>query len=171
MLVSLRPWTLNDLEWLAQNGNNPAVSRNMTDSFPNPYKADSAIAFVTAAMAEKPTCIFAIEIDGEIAGSIGLHPQADVKRKNAELGYWLAEQFWGRGIASEAVKEMLNYSFQNFDIQRVFARPFGFNLASQRVLEKAGFKLEYRLKDGFFKNNNFTDELIYSVLRDEFVFK
>ena len=116
---------------------------------------------------DDPTHIFAIDIDGHAVGGIGIHSQSDIFRKNAELGYWLAEPFWGKGIMTTAVKEMLEYSFNNFEINRVFARPFGNNVGSQKVLEKAGFVLEARLSKVLFKNGEYLDELIYAVRRED----
>jgi RimJ/RimL family protein N-acetyltransferase len=107
--------------------------------------------------------VLCIDIDGKASGGIGLHIGEDIYRKNAELGYWLAEPFWGKGIISKVVPEMVKYGFQNFDITRIFARPFGANKASQRVLEKAGFLLEAKLEKTFFKNGVFHDELIYAI--------
>lgn len=167
MTVSLRTWNLSDLDWLVKNGNNAAIAKNMTDSFPHPFTLEKAKTFVEGTLSDTPTRIFAILYNGELAGSIGLHPQTDIKRKNAEMGYWLAEQFWGKGIATEAVKLMLDYGFKHFDVHRIFARPFSFNIGSQKVLEKAGFQFESLLKNGFFKSGVFTDELIYSVVREE----
>src|SRR5690606_938234 len=98
--------------------------------------------------------ILAITIEDEFVGGIGLHPQNDIYRLNAELGYWLAEPFWGQGIISKAIQEMIQYGFAKLPIQRIFARPFGSNLASQRVLEKNGFILEARIKGCLIKNNS-----------------
>ncbi|MDB5263882.1 MAG: family N-acetyltransferase, partial [Adhaeribacter sp.] len=112
-----------------------------------------------------PSKIFAIEVNGEAAGGIGVHPQTDIQRKNAELGYWLAEPYWGKGIITKAIRQMVDFAFQHPDIERIFARPFGTNLASQRVLEKAGFILEARLHKTFFKNGIYEDELIYARRR------
>jgi len=110
-----------------------------------------------------PTQIFAIVIDGEAIGSIGLHPQCDIMEKNIELGYFLGEPFWGKGIITEAVKKMVAYGFQNFDVVRIYARPFGTNVASQKVLEKAGFSLEAKIEGNIYKNNEYLDELIYAI--------
>jgi RimJ/RimL family protein N-acetyltransferase len=115
---------------------------------------------------DNPIKVFAIEVDGEAVGSIGIFPQSDIHEKNAEMGYWLAEEFWGQGIMTKAIQEMVVYGFRAFDIVRIFARPFSTNLKSQRVLEKAGFKLEASLGKALFKNGEFMDELIYAKLKD-----
>jgi ribosomal-protein-alanine N-acetyltransferase len=108
--------------------------------------------------------VFAIEVDGIACGSIGIFPQTDVHRKNAEMGYWLAEDYWGRGIITEAIERTIEYGFRTFDINRIFARPYATNRASQRVLEKAGMRLEARFEKSLFKNGEFLDECIYSIL-------
>ena len=113
---------------------------------------------------DNPTKVFAIEINGETVGSIGIFPQSDLHKKSAEIGYWLAEEYWGQGIIPKAIEEIVEYGFQTFDIVRIYARPFSTNLKSQRVLEKAGFVFEARLKKAIFKNGEFMDELIYTKL-------
>jgi len=161
----LRPWQANDLESLVHHANNPRIAANMTDRFPHPYTPDDAKAFIAMATASEPVFIFAIDINGEAVGGIGLHPQADIQRRNAELGYWLGEEHWGKGILTRAIPQMVDYGFRSFPIDRIFARPFGRNEASQRVLEKNGFVLEARFEDTLFKNGVYEDELVYAVRR------
>ena len=161
----LRPWIIDDLDCLVQYANNYNIAKNMADIFPHPYTIDSGKAFIEFANKNSPVNIFAIEVEGKAAGGIGIHPQQDIYRKNAELGYWLAEPYWRKGIISHAIKQMVDYGFNNYDITRIFARPFGTNIASQKALEKAGFTLEARLEQTFFKNGEYLDELIYAVRR------
>lgn len=163
MHFTLRPFTINDLDSLVKYANNPKIANNLTDKFPYPYTRENGKMFIEFATKNTPTNIFAIDINGEACGGIGIHPQEDVHRKNAELGYWLAEPFWGNGIIPKAIIQIVEYGFMNFDINRIFARPYGTNTASQRVLEKAGFTLEARLEKTLFKNGEFKDELIYAV--------
>lgn len=137
----------------------------MKDGFPHPYTEEAGKAFILFATKDDPVHIFAIDVAGEAVGGIGLHPQADVQRKNAELGYWLAEPFWGNGIITNAIKEIVAFGFKTYDINRIFARPYGTNIGSQKVLEKAGFVLEGRFEKTFFKNGEFFDELVYAVRR------
>jgi RimJ/RimL family protein N-acetyltransferase len=115
---------------------------------------------------DNPTKVFAIDVNGEAVGSIGVFPQTDIHEKNAEMGYWLAEEYWGQGIMTKAIQEIVDYGFRTFDIIRIFARPFSTNLKSQRVLEKVGFTFEARLKSALFKNGEFMDEIIYAKLKD-----
>lgn len=167
MNFKLRPWQSSDLVSLVQNANNPAIARFMTDGFPHPYTEEAGQQFIEWATKDDPIHIFAIEVEGQAVGGTGIHPQQDVMRKNAELGYWLGEKYWGHGIITEAVKQIIDFAFSTYDINRIFARPFGTNLASQKVLDKAGFILEARIKDAIFKNGTFDDELIYGMRRGE----
>jgi ribosomal-protein-alanine N-acetyltransferase len=161
----LRPWNIADLGCLVNYANNPRIARFMTDRFPHPYTAEAGRAFIGMATSADPVRIFAIDIGGEACGGIGLHPQEDIQRHNAELGYWLAEPFWNKGIISRAIPQVTEYGFRTLPIDRIFARPFGSNTASQRVLEKAGFVLEARLSKTLVKNGVAEDELIYAVRR------
>src|SRR3954471_12741551 len=152
MHFTLRPWTIHDLGSLVKYANNPKIASMLTDKFPYPYTEENGKMFLTLASKNNPVNILAIDINGEACGGIGIHPQEDVQRKNAELGYWLAEPFWGNGIISRAIPQMVEYGFRHFDITRIYARPYGINLASQRVLEKAGFILEGRFEKTLYKN-------------------
>lgn len=163
MEIKLRPWNIEDAESLVENANNFEIARFMSDAFPNPYTIEDAKNFIAFATKDEPIHIFAIEIDGKAVGGIGIHPQADIMKKNAELGYWLGEKYWGKGIISRAIQEIIPFAFKTYDITRIYARPFGNNLASQKVLEKAGFKLEARIKENIFKNGEYLDELVYAI--------
>ncbi len=162
----LRPWKNTDLESLVKFANNKKIADNLTDKFPYPYTEENGKAFIEFATKNKPVNIFAIDIDGEASGGIGIHPHDDVSRINAELGYWLAEPYWGNGIISEAIKMIIPYAFQNFEINRIYARPFESNLASKRVLEKAGFIFEARFEKTLIKNGVLLDELFFAIRKD-----
>lgn len=165
MHFHLRPWTIDDLPSLVKYANNFNIAKNLTDVFPHPYTEENGRSFIEMATKNTPPNILAIEVNGEAAGAIGLHLQPDVYRKNAEMGYWLAEPYWGNGIITEAIKQMVNYGFANWDFVRIYARPYGYNIGSQKALQKAGFKLEAKLEKTFFKNGEFQDELIYAIRR------
>ena len=165
MDFTLRPWSIKDLPKLVKFADNKNIARYLTNQFPHPYTEASGRAFIEMAIKDRPIHIFAIDIDGTAVGGIGLHLQNDIYCKNAELGYWLAEPYWSKGIITKAVKQMIEFGFTTYDITRIFARPFGTNLASQRVLEKSGFILEARLSKTLFKNGEYEDELIYAVRR------
>ncbi len=161
----LRPWNLDDLDNLVKFANNKKIADNLTDAFPHPYFRESGITYINTFRDDNPLRVFAIVADEVACGSIGIFPQTDIHRKNAEMGYWLAEEYWGRGIMTAAVKQIIDHGFRSFDLNRIFARPFSTNLASQRVLEKAGMKLEARFEKSLFKNGQFLDELFYSILK------
>lgn len=163
MDFKLRPWTLNDLDSLVKYADNWNIAKFLTDAFPHPYTNESGKFYIDLVSKNEPQTIFAIDVNGEAVGSIGIYLQSDVHKKNAELGYWLAEPFWGKGLVTQAVKKIVEYSFQTFEIERIFARPFGTNLASQNVLEKAGFKLEAHFEKTIFKNGEYLDELVYAI--------
>jgi RimJ/RimL family protein N-acetyltransferase len=169
LAFKLRPWSMDDLPSLVKYANNFNISNNLTDKFPNPYTAENGKAFIEFATKDNPIHIFCIEINNEAAGGIGIHPQDDVHRKNAELGYWLAEPFWGQGIITRAIPQAVDFAFKTYDITRLFARPYGRNRASQRVLEKCGFVFEAKFEKTLFKNGQFEDELIYAVRRENWL--
>jgi RimJ/RimL family protein N-acetyltransferase len=158
---------MNDLDSLVKHANNPGISGRLTNKFPYPYTAENAKNFIEFATSKTPRNIMAIDINGEAVGGIGIHPQDDIQCMNAEMGYWLAEPYWGQGIMTDAIRQMVIYGFNNFGINRIFARPFGNNVASQKVLEKAGFMLEGRFEKTFFKNGEYLDELIYAVRKKQ----
>lgn len=161
--MKLRPYRLEDAKEMAALANNPKIAANLTNQFPSPYTIKDAKEFIEGALKNEPQRFFCIEVDGAIAGSIGIHPQNDIYVKNAELGYWLAEEYWGKGIMTQAVVEMTKYGFVSFDLVRIYAIPFGDNIGSHKVLEKAGFKLETRIEKNLFKNGKLQDECIYSI--------
>ena len=163
MNLKLRPWKPDDIESLVKYANNPKIADNLTDLFPNPYSRADGERFIQMTLKYNPPRIFAIEVKEEAVGAIGLHEQSDIHIKNMELGYWLAEVYWGKGIMTEAIKKMVDYGFMTFQINRIYARPFGTNIGSQKVLEKAGFKLEAEFKKTVFKNGEYLNELFYAV--------
>lgn len=166
MNFTLRKWTKADLGSLMKHANNINIAKNLTDAFPHPYTILSAEAYLNIANGMNPAGIFAIDVNGEAVGSIGIYQQTDIHAMNAEMGYWLSEDYWGQGIMTGAIKEMVRYGFDTFDITRIFARPFGTNNASQRVLEKAGFTLEAHFEKTLLKNGEFVDELVYGIRKD-----
>ncbi|MCZ8285798.1 MAG: GNAT family protein [Bacteroidia bacterium] len=163
MHISLRPWSKEDLPELVRQANNANIARYMSDVFPHPYTLENGKAFMEFANSKHPASVFAIVVNDQPVGSIGLHMQADILRKNYEIGYWLGEEHWGKGIAAEATRQICEYGFANLDCVRIFARIFGNNAASQKVVQKAGFVLEATFEKTIFKNGEFLDELIYAL--------
>jgi RimJ/RimL family protein N-acetyltransferase len=162
---TLRPYRRDDEASLVRYANNRNVSRNMRDRFPHPYTAAHAREWTTRVSAQSPTANFAIVVSDEVIGGIGLEPGTDVFRRSAEIGYWLGEPFWGRGLATEAVRAATDYAFRTFDICRLEAGVFEWNPASARVLEKAGYTLEGRARLGVFKDGRLGDRLLYALVR------
>jgi RimJ/RimL family protein N-acetyltransferase len=160
---TLRPWSISDIDALLEYADNFKIARYMRNIFPHPYTKEAGLKFINMSNQNEPQKVFAIDIAGKASGGIGIFPQEDIMCKNAELGYWLAEPFWGRGVIRNAIKEMVDYGFKTFDINRIFAIPFGTNIASQKALEKAGFILEARLEKTIYKNGEYQDELIYAI--------
>jgi ribosomal-protein-alanine N-acetyltransferase len=159
----LRPFTINDLDSLVIHANNKNIAINMTNKFPYPYTKEHGKNFIEFAISKNPNHILAIDIKDKAVGSLGIHVQEDIACKNAELGYWISENYWNKGIISSAIQQMVEYGFKNYAIDRIYARPFGYNTASQRVLEKNNFVLEAELKNTVYKNGIYTDELIYAA--------
>jgi RimJ/RimL family protein N-acetyltransferase len=162
---TLRSWRRGDELSLVRYANNRNVWRNLRDRFPHPYTAADADAWLAHVSAQAPVASFAIVVDGEAVGGIGLEPGTDVHRRSAEIGYWLGEPFWGRGIATEALRAVTEYAFRTFDICRLEAAVFEWNPASARVLEKAGYTLEGRARLAVTKDGRTGDRLLYALVR------
>lgn len=165
MEINLRPFKPSDAFDLASAANNPNIARYLTDQFPNPYSQEDAIRFISKFNSYNPLRVFAITNHNKVIGAIGIHPQEDIMRLNAELGYWIAEEYWGKGIITSAICKIVNYGFENFEINRIFARPFGSNIASGKALEKCGFHLEATIPLSIIKNGMIEDERIYAIRR------
>ena len=160
---TIRDCRLSDAESLAKHANNRNVSINLRDRFPYPYTIEDAKSFLERVVAKKiPEQIFCVDVDGSLVGTIGLHRGKDVHRLTAEFGYFIGEEFWGRGIMSEVVPAFVDYCFKEFSLRRMFAMPHSSNPASARVLEKAGFTFEGRLKNNVIKDGQILDSLLYA---------
>lgn len=163
MEAELRPWKISDVESLLKYAGHLQITRFMSDGFSVVSTPEGAVKFVEFANAGTNKIYRAIDINGEAVGGIGISVQPDIYCKNAELGYWLAEPFWGKGIVTAAIKQIVAEAFETYDLVRIFARPFHTNVASHRVLEKAGFKLEAILEKAVFKNGEYLDEYLYEI--------
>jgi len=158
----VRPWRSSDASAVAKHANNANVARNLRDRFPHPYTASDARHFIESVMDARPMTNFAITVDGEPVGAIGFSPGSDVERYAAEIGYWLAEPFWGRGIAVEALELVTAYAFDECNLLRLFALPFADNDRSTRVLEKAGYAREGLLRASAVKYGEPRDQAMYA---------
>jgi RimJ/RimL family protein N-acetyltransferase len=166
-LCRLRPWRKTDRESLVRHANNRRVWRNLRDRFPHPYDEANATGWLAVAgEVPPPPGVWAIEVGGEAVGGLGLERLADVERHTAEIGYWLAEPLWGRGIATAAVRCAADHALEQPDLWRLVAAVFAWNAASMRVLEKAGFKLEAVLRCSAFKDGTVLDQVVYARTRD-----
>jgi ribosomal-protein-alanine N-acetyltransferase len=161
----IRPWSSDDVPALVKYANNRKVWLNMRDVFPHPYTEDSAAAFLDRVARQDPTTTFAIATGQEAIGGIGLLPKQDVHRLTAELGYWLGEPYWGKGIMTEAVDRFVAWAFERFQFVRIHAEPYATNASSCRVLEKAGFALEGRMRRSAIKDGQILDQILYARIK------
>lgn len=163
---TLRPWRPGDEAALVKYANNRNIWINLRDVFPHPYTASDAAEWVQAQKDQDPVLHFAIANAHEAIGGIGLTLGDHDHRRSAEIGYWLGEPFWGKGIATEAVRVLVEYAFANFDFARLYAYVKEWNPASMRVLEKCGFQLEGRLRKSIVKDGQTIDQLLYAIVKD-----
>ena len=163
----IRPYRHDDKPGLARQANNRKVWQNVRDLFPHPYTEAHAEEWIAHATAEDPLHNFAIEVEGAFAGGIGLKLQSDVDRISAELGYWLGEEFWGRGIATAAIIGFVPWAFDAFGLERIYATPFHWNVASARALEKASFEKEGVMRRAAIKDGRIADVPLYARLKTQ----
>ena len=164
----IRPWREADAASLARHANSRSVWQNLRDDFPHPYTETDAARFLARATMADPPTNFAIVVGGSAVGGIGYHLTDDVQHRGAELGYWLNESHWGRGIATAAARAMTAYVFTTHTkLRRIFAVPFAWNAASARVLEKAGFTLERSLRQSAIKRGRPVNQLLYAIVREK----
>jgi RimJ/RimL family protein N-acetyltransferase len=162
----VRSWRASDVESLVAHANNRKIWLNLRDRFPHPYTKGDGRAFIRAARKMDPETFFAIAVGDAAIGGIGFVLQADVDRMSAEIGYWIGEPFWGRGIATEALVALTRYAVERHGLTRIFAVPFAYNAASCRVLEKAGYVLEARLRRSAIKDSRIVDQFQYAYISE-----
>ena len=169
MNCKIRRWELSDARDLATALSNKKIQDNLRDGLPYPYTEKDGKEFISTMLAadENDTFAFAITVNGKVIGSIGAFRQTNIHNKTAELGYYIAEEYWGKGIMTEAVKQLCDYVFSHTDIIRIYAEPFSYNIGSCRVLEKAGFQYEGTLRSNALKNGNVLDMKMYSKLKTQ----
>lgn len=175
MLISLPPpggavrdWRADDAPSLARHANDRRIWLNLRDRFPHPYLLADAETFLRSVAARSPITNFAIAVQDQAVGGIGYTLHDDVERVSAEIGYWLGVAFWGQGIMTAALKAVTAYALtQHGDLRRIYAVPFAWSVASMRVLEKAGYRLEGRMRQSAIKDGRVSDQLLYAVVRDE----
>ena len=173
MLITLpgcvvRDWRFEDAPSLAQHANDRRIWRNLRDAFPHPYSLADADTFLATVDRQRPRTFFAIAVNDQAVGGIGYTLHGDVERVGAEIGYWLGVAFWGKGLMTSALKAVTAYTFrQHPDLRRIWAVPYAWNAASMRVLEKAGYEMEARMRDSAIKDGQVIDQLLYAILRSE----
>ena len=163
---TVRSWDWRDRDTIVRHANNRNVWINLRDRFPHPYTAADARRWLESVIGFKPETNFAIAVADEAIGGIGFTMQHDVARRSAEIGYWLGEAFWGRGIATEALIAVTDYAFSHYDVCRLYAHVFAWNGASARVLEKAGYVFEGRMTKAVIKDGHTIDQLMYAMIRE-----
>ena len=162
----VRSWQPDDVGSLVENADNRNIWLNLRDRFPHPYTRRAGREFIRLAMSQRPETMFAIAVDDQAVGGIGFTVLTDVERVSAEIGYWLGEPFWGRGIVTEALVAVTQYAMESCRLTRLYALPFASNTASCRVLEKAGYTLEARLRRSAVKDGHVVDQLQYSFIAE-----
>lgn len=169
MECKIRKWELSDAKNLAAALSNKKVQDNLRDGLPYPYTEKDGEDFISAMLSadENETFAFAVTVDNIAIGSVGVFRQSNIHRQTAELGYYIAEEYWSRGIMTEAVRQICAYVLDKSDIIRIYAEPFASNIASCRVLEKAGFQYEGTLRSNAVKNGKVIDMKMYSLLKEE----
>ncbi|MBN1466406.1 GNAT family N-acetyltransferase [candidate division KSB1 bacterium] len=163
---TVRQWRPSDAQSIAKHADNRKIWLNLRDAFPHPYKLEDAQAFIKMAKNMQPETYFCIELQRQAVGGIGFSLRSDVERVSAEIGYWLGEEFWGRGIMTEALRAVTDYAMTAHNLTRIYALPYAYNTASARVLEKAGFTLEGRLRKSVIKDGVVTDQLLYAFIAE-----
>lgn len=174
---ALRPFRMEDAPSLTRHVNNRKIWMNVRDALPHPYKEHHARSFIRQNLDNQRATgrsgktgrnfIFAIELDGDLAGAIGLHHKEDVYRLNYELGFWLGEPFWGRGIMTTAVGCITDFAFNETEAHRLYAEVFDHNQASMRVLTKNNFRREAVLREAIIKDGQIEDLHVFARLRSE----
>jgi len=162
----IRRFRAADLEALVKNANDPLVAARLRDRFPHPYTEDAARDFLSRVADSEHCESFAVEFDGQVIGGVGVHPGVDVARASAEIGYWLGRDYWGRGFATEVVRDLADYLLGNALFCRLDAHTFEGNSASQRVLKKCGFLCEGTLKKAVLKNGRLYDAVLFGRVDD-----
>jgi ribosomal-protein-alanine N-acetyltransferase len=163
-ICKVRSWKISDIDSLSYHANNRKIWLNLRDAFPFPYSKLDAINFIRRARSVYPETYFAIDFNGKAIGSIGFRPGKDIEKVSAEIGYWLGEEFWGRGITTAALIGLTLFAIQQFKLCRIFAVPFADNPASFRVLEKAGYRREGIMHKSCIKDGKIKDQILYSYV-------
>ena len=165
LITTLRPFQISDSKSLAHHANNRLVWENLRDRFPFPYSETNAVQFIQMVSISSPVTEFAIDVNGEAIGAAGIILKDDVYRDNGEIGYWIGQDYWGKGIGTWVVKELVKIAFEDLKLHRVYAEVFEKNIASAHILEKNGFIKESTLKNAIIKDGKRQNLYIFSILK------
>ncbi|MBL7033027.1 MAG: GNAT family N-acetyltransferase [Candidatus Delongbacteria bacterium] len=167
--LAIRSYQESDLPQLVKQANDRAIWLNLTDGFPHPYTMQNGRDWISIATSQEPETNFAIVSGNDaVIGGVGLEIKADIYRCTAEIGYWLGRAWWGQGIATRALRALTDWGLRTFALERLQAGVFETNPASARVLEKAGYRLEGRLKRNVIKDGKVLDLMLYATTRPEY---
>jgi RimJ/RimL family protein N-acetyltransferase len=167
----LRPWRIGDQTSLVRHADDREIWLNLRDQFPHPYTPADADAWIALASSRHPPASLAVEVESQAVGGVSLRLHDDVERVSAELGYWLGRAFWNSGVMTAAVRAMTQYGFEQFALTRIYAMPFAANVASQRVLEKAGYTREGVLRRSAIKGGIVIDQVLFAITDDDLAAK
>lgn len=163
--LRIRSWRKSDLEALVRHANNAKIACNLRDQFPHPYERRDGREYLEFVLTMEHETSFALEYEGEAVGGVGFLLGVDIARRSAEMGYWLSEMYWGRGLATRAAQATSEWAFEHYQLTRIFAQVFAHNVASMRVLEKAGFEREGVMRKSAVKNGIVLDQVLYAKVR------
>jgi RimJ/RimL family protein N-acetyltransferase len=163
--LRVRSWCKDDLDALLRHANNPKIAANLRDQFPHPYTRRDGIDYLNYVRSCEVETSFALEYEGEAVGGVGFKLGLDIARLSAEMGYWLSEMYWGRGLTTRAVTAASDWAFDHYKLTRIYAMAFAHNVASMRVLEKAGFEREGLMRRSAIKNGVMLDQVLYAKVR------
>jgi ribosomal-protein-alanine N-acetyltransferase len=166
MNFKLEKWSIDYSKSIAKHANNIKIAENLRNAFPNPYTENDSLNYINSLLDDNTQIARAIIVNNEAVGSIAIQKQEDVYEKSGELGYWLSEDYWNNGILSKLIPEIVKIAFNELKIVKIFAEPFSYNIASIKVLEKAGFKLEGKKEKSIYRNGKYSDSYMYSLLKD-----
>jgi RimJ/RimL family protein N-acetyltransferase len=165
-MIRLQNINLTPPEDIQQLANNHAIAVNLRDAFPHPYKIEDAVSFLELVANGSLGYVFGIYQNDIFVGCCSLIPQQDVYRINAEIGYWIGEPYWGKGYATEAVRLLIKFAFEELDLLRIYAKIYAYNTGSMKVLEKTGFEKEAIIKSSIIKEGKVFDEHLYSIRKE-----
>ena len=166
--VRIRNLRESDAKRLAVLANNHKISVNIRDGFPHPYSFEDAVSFINNCLKQKPATVFAIDYKEEYVGNIALIPETDVYRKSAEIGYFIGEEYWNKGIVTRAVNLICDFGFTKLNLVRIHTGIFEYNIGSQRVMEKCGFAKEGVFEKAVFKEGKLWDEMRYAKINEKY---